>query len=532
LAEETKQWQQQDNSSSAAVAEKMVVAARRWLPLLFCSIGCWLSLVKCRVTSAFSNTKQNTWKRPRQKSSVRTTPAQRGSVFHTSIASSSTSYVGLQSKVRRDTEALLTWAKSQGVVFDNASLQSQSNGDEDVALATAHDIDCKRNNHKDNHQPPLTVLRVPSHLVLSSERICKELHADTPSTITKAEEFLMAKKAKDQLPQFFLFVKLWREYHKSENSLWYPWIACLPKSFDTAICYDDVEMECLPSHAWALASLERHHLELFRQALKLMNEGDDPDDDDLVQWIFNCVFTRCWSYPDRDRCDIVPLGDMFNHNADQTIQVDYDHDDNEDDGTGSVTFSLRHDRDHHLSAGAPLFLSYGLATNPFRFLVIFGFVDESQPEVFCQILSQEPSQRLVDMGYDSSKMVFRTKDGAVANAVWDVIMYNLLQQVPELQESFYQAHMQKDVAKKTVIHRNFHLEVAMLLHKHVHTSLLEFEKLLEKSKEYNDTAHPRLPLIRRHLKFVIGTFSKVEDNLSATIQNETKERQLLQPEKR
>ena len=104
---------------------------------------------------------------------------------------------------------------------------------------------------------------------------------------------------------------------------------------------------------------------------------------ELMTWLFNSVFTRCWTYPDEinenERCDIVPLGDMFNH-APQNMEIDYDDD-------GNVNFSLRHD----LPANTPLQLSYGLATNPYRLLVIFGFVDESQPELFCQIIASDPS---------------------------------------------------------------------------------------------------------------------------------------------
>jgi len=204
---------------------------------------------------------------------------------------------------------------------------------------------------------------------------------------------------------------------------------------------------------------------------------------------------------------------MFNHNSNQNIEVDYDKEDN-------VCFTLRQD----LPAGSPLSLSYGLATNPHRFLVIFGFVDESQPEIFCQILSNEPSEKLVEMGYDSSKMVFRTEDRAISNAVWDVMMYNLLEQVPKIQDAFYKAHKMNDKSTKAAIHSRFHLEAALLLRKHVNNSVSECQQLLEKANGYDSTKHPRLPLIRKHLKFLVETFVKVRHTLDETIQSETASR--------
>ena len=124
------------------------------------------------------------------------------------------------------------------------------------------------------------------------------------------------------------------------------------------------------------------------------------------------------------------------------------------------------------------------------------------------------------------------EDGAIANAVWDVMMYNLLEQVPELQEAFYQAHKNKDAKTKQTIFNKFHLEAAMLLHKYVSGSFSEFLQLLDKTNEYSDEEHPRLPLIRRHLDFMLRTFTKVLDNLNETIQKETKARKELQEEEK
>jgi hypothetical protein len=418
----------------------------------------------------------------------------------------------------RDMNSLSSWAQSQGVSFDNAIFvqpdQDRSTSSDDATNTDDWTLILAR-----NATAASPLLKIPSHLVLSSERIQKELG----TTADDARAFLILSNVELQVPQFYLFVKFLIEYCEGDGSRWKPWIQSMPRSFDTAICMDDVEMECLPPFAWALASVERYHFHVFCKALKrlptsLFSNKEILDDEETLRWIFNCVFTRCWRYPDpsedgEERCDMVPLGDMFNHNAKQTIEVDYDDD-------GSVSFSLRYDS----LEGSPLYLSYGMPTNPHRFLVAYGFVDESLPEIFCQILSNEPSQKLVNMGYDSTKMVFRTTDGAIANAVWDVMMYNLLEQVPEIQESFYQAHMSEDHATKAAIHGKFHLEATLLLRNHVHKSLQECQELLHSATNLDDSEHPRLPLIRRHLNFLSDTFTKVQNNLDGIIRRETKAR--------
>jgi hypothetical protein len=207
---------------------------------------------------------------------------------------------------------------------------------------------------------------------------------------------------------------------------------------------------------------------------------------------------------------------MFNHDQ-QNIEIDYDDD-------GNVVFSLRHD----LPVDSPLHLSYGLVTNPYRLLVIFGFVDESQPELFCQIIASDPTDKLVELGYDTNKMVFRTQDGAISNAVWDVVMYLILTQVPQLQEAFYQAHVDGDKQRKATMHAQFQLETSMFLRNHVQKCLQEIDAALEKIKSEDESEHPRLGLIRQHTEFMQRTFQKVQRNLDLTIQSEMEQRRRLQ----
>ena len=422
----------------------------------------------------------------------------------------------------RDLTPLIDWANENQVqgIGDTITFQADTGGGFGVTVPQPL-------------EKGSTLLMVPSSLVLNSEQLRKEWN------LKDAEAFLEDKKIGGQIPQFYLYVKLLREHDKRELSKWFAWLQSLPRDFSTAVSMDEVELECLPPFAWALASVERLHLDLFRQALeKVPKEILDHalrQDDDLTEWIFNCVFTRCWSYPDddddeeaefskhttekMDRCDLVPLGDMFNHNANQTIDIQYT-------PNGEAHFLTR----YNAEPDTPLHLSYGKVTNPHRLLVIFGFVDTSIPEIFCQILVNEPSDELVKIGYATDKMVFRTHDGAIATAVWDVILYSILEQVPEQQRLFYQACIdQTDL--RSQFHAKYRLETAITISRYVSQSLTEVQELLHSkvaAAEQDDRDHPRLDLIKRHNEFMSEVFQKVRNGLDDTIREELANRKAAQ----
>eukprot|EP01083_Nonionella_stella_P302783 1045430_1 len=99
---------------------------------------------------------------------------------------------------------------------------------------------------------------------------------------------------------------------------------------------------------------------------------------------------------------MVPFGDMFNHKEPPNVVV------RDADNSDAVEFVLAKDVELDESTGeeCDLFLSYGL-TNPHRFLGVFGFVDETMPEVFCQVLFNNPTPELIRLGCnDRSKMVY------------------------------------------------------------------------------------------------------------------------------
>ena len=163
-------------------------------------------------------------------------------------------------------------------------------------------------------------------------------------------------------------------------------------------------------------------------------------------------------------------------------------------------------------AGSPLRISYGDPTNPSHFFARYGFLDESSPATFCKIMLT-PSTQLVNMGYDTSRMLFYKDTGDVSEEVWDVLLYRVLESDKPNQQTFYEAHMNGDAATKQSMHEHYYGETSAALRDHVDSFLRQLEVLSAKAegKDYNQ--HPRLPLILRHNEFVKETFLAVRSHL-------------------
>ncbi|VEU36590.1 unnamed protein product [Pseudo-nitzschia multistriata] len=403
--------------------------------------------------------------------------------------------------LNRDIKALESWAQGQGVSKGNGFVLSENNiGDWSVSVT-----DAGRSGE--------LVLQIPSSLVLSSAVIREEKEIFDNSSA--AIEFLKSNKLDSQVDQFLLWLKVLREYEKGEESKFHPWLSSLPRTFSNAICMDEVELDCLAPFAWSLAKIEILHKDKFIEALQLTKgivSQETKENYNLLRWAFNVVFSRCWGQDgdeDEDRLDIVPMGDMFNHAHPANVFIDYDEDRN-------CNIILKED----VKPGDALNLSYGFPFNPYRFLVVFGFVDESLETIYSQLLSAKPSKRHVDMGYDVSKMTFNVTDGSFTEEVWDFVLYSLLEQVPTIQDAYYEAHISGNQDGKDSIRRKYYLETCIMLKKHVDNTLLEMEDLIKKIDEHNMDEHEILPMIRRNNVFVARVFSKVKYNVDNMIQEE------------
>jgi hypothetical protein len=423
--------------------------------------------------------------------------------------------ISIEETANRDIDGLASWASEHGVLQENgfelsetATTTNNNKGDWSVKTSQAA-IKSSR------------VLYVPNNLLLSSKRIREEMGADHAQPVM---EFLVSKGAMHMIPQFFLWHKVLEEYEKGDESFWHAWMQSLPRRFSTAVSLDDFEMAMLPPFVESLAKIDRIYLSVFREALLLLNDNDKgvpsaetKSNDDLTQWAFNVVFTRGWGNAIGE-CDIVPMADMFNHGAEADVEVQYDKD-------GNCNVVLIHG---DVPAGAPLRLSYGLPTNPSRLLATFGFLDESPPATFCKIMALRPSQELLDIGYDFSRMVFYVEDGAIAEEVWDVVLYSLLEDLPDVRQAFYDAHRKGDRDTKVAIHGQFFLQTCNALLAHVDGTLMELEELSQQIEKEGTSKHARLPMIRDHNEFVRETFLKVKARLDQMVQAETERRKSME----
>jgi hypothetical protein len=200
---------------------------------------------------------------------------------------------------------------------------------------------------------------------------------------------------------------------------------------------------------------------------------------------------------------------MFNHASTANVQVKYDNE-------GNCKVFLTKD----VQQGDPLNLSYGTVTNPSRFLATFGFLDQSPPATFCKIMTARPSKELLNLGYDFSRMVFYVEDGAIAEEVWDVILYSLLENRPEERQRFYHAHMTQDRQTKVMMQSQYLSETISVLLLHVEKTLTELAELADTMQAEGPDGHTNLAIIWYHNEFVKDTFGKVKARLDRMLANE------------
>jgi len=129
-----------------------------------------------------------------------------------------------------------------------------------------------------------------------------------------------------------------------------------------------------------------------------------------------------------------------------------------------------------------------------------------------------PSAQIKQMGYDPSRMLFYKETGDVSPEVYDVLLYQLLEEDRDTQRAFYQAHNSGDTDTKNAIHQHYFPQTLQALQKHVTTFLGELEKLSAKAAANSPEEHPRLPLILRHNEFVRDTFLNVQYRMNEMAQ--------------
>jgi hypothetical protein len=415
-----------------------------------------------------------------------------------SSSATDSSFVDISEGTPRDIAAMDEWAvtcgvqRSDGFEFTEEETPMNDSLEINVGVATFTDI-----------QAGQAVLMVPNAMMLSGSQARAEI-----GPIPVAEELLSKlHPAHDHLPQFFLLLQVMKQYQFGSQSPWFPWLNSLPRFFSngssmTHFCCS----ECLPPLVGSLANQERLRFIQFFKALQFVDRNvlseSTKGNRALAKWAFAVVYTRC--VPFQGDVVIVPVADMFNHGSVQpNVMIQWDND-------GNCYVLATQD----IPAGSSLRMSYGDPTNPSYLFARYGFLDESSPATFCKIMISNPSQQLLDMGYDPSRMLFYKDTGYVSQEVWDVLLYQILGDLdPAQQQSLYRAHISCDYETKQELHNQYYRHTLSALLKHIDTFVNQLDALSQKIMGRDPAVHPRLPLIRRHNAFVKDSFLTVRSRL-------------------
>ena len=209
------------------------------------------------------------------------------------------SVLDIEETAERDIMTMDEWATACGVQrCEGFQLIPTNQEDEplDVGVMTAVDIPAES-----------PVIFVPNEMILSANRAKDEI-----GTILEAEELFAKLGVREQIPRFYLFLKILKEYELGEESPYYPWLNSLPRYFSngasmTHFCCSN----CLPPLVGSLALMERTR---FRQYIKALNlycdflSNETKVHKQLAKWAYNIVYTRSFhdGYGD---IKIAPLAD-------------------------------------------------------------------------------------------------------------------------------------------------------------------------------------------------------------------------------
>ena len=204
----------------------------------------------------------------------------------------------VEETAQRDIGTMEEWATAYGVQrCEGFQMTATNNENEplDVGVMTTVDLPAES-----------PVVFVPNEIILSANRAMEEI-----GCIDAAENLFAKLGASDQIPQFYLFLKILIEYEMGPESFYYPWLNSLPRYFSTGasmthFCCSD----CLPPLVGNLALKERSRFRQFFKSLDFCDflSNDTKSYKKLAKWVFNIVHTR--SFPDGyGDVKIAPLAD-------------------------------------------------------------------------------------------------------------------------------------------------------------------------------------------------------------------------------
>ena len=164
-------------------------------------------------------------------------------------------------------------------------------------------------------------------------------------------------------------------------------------------------------------------------------------------------------------------------------------------------------------AGSPLRMSLGDPTNPSPLFATYGFIDDSCPATFCKVMHLQTEME--ELGYTFGNLLFYKETGEISPEVWDVMLYSVLAQDPNLKQGFYQAVRNGDEQTKQQYMQQYFPMAKQALTDHVNRFLGELDQLARTAQSYDPVTHPRVPVILAHNEFVKQTFLKVQAQLNS-----------------
>jgi hypothetical protein len=449
----------------------------------------------------------------------------------------------LQLEQHRDMQPLSSWARSQGVVLaDGIQLTEDTLGD--WSLSTSKGFERGR-----------AIMSVPSHLILSSD-------VDDDSILRNVYAWMEmgTQSQQDYLPEYMLVYKIIQEVYLGENSRWYAWLQCLPRTFSTGLYLGELERyhvermagkyirsqdyqyhDCLSLIQKLISSQGTNGDDLiptdFYQWMiefQHSNNSDDVDDEDLsfdnlVRWAFTVVFTRSWRSPDRKHAQIVPLGDLANHDSQlANLQPSFRQKD------GAFQFYTTSD----INVVGPtslgnLYLSYGLSYAPARYLVLFGFCDVTAAYIDAQLDFLEDDDSSEDnysnkiggkwpTTLDPSQLVVSTTNGALSEDVWIAFLYKVLQEndpemIPKIRKAFADDndHDCGDMLLEQLL-ETWEWKIGMEIQTH-YQRLMETDFAPIIASEYDLAEHPNLSMIINYNLFIRDTYLNVLKHINTYI---------------
>lgn len=185
---------------------------------------------------------------------------------------------------------------------------------------------------------------------------------------------------------------------------------------------------------------------------------------------------------------------QINHGADANCEIVVDQ--------GNVYVTALYD----IPAGSPLTISYGDPTNPTPIFAKYGFLSNDCATIFCKAIHLE--SQIEELGYDFKDLLFQTQTGEISPKVWDVFLYELLQNNdPGSAEQFYVACKTNDEDTKQQYHGHYYAYTLDALKQHVYSILGDVEQLTMQAQTYDLQTHPRVPVIVSHNNLVRDTFT-------------------------